>query len=165
MDGINLRAITTVLLLAFGVGLAACDGQAGEGATAVPGSGGGASTTIDPTGRADGESPQELADRLHALVQQQRDHTALADDDPKECEDLCSLSTSICGVKEKLCRIADERVGEESYQQLCREAKQECRDAQDSCMDCVEKHVHSQSGRPASSDETPDEAKETTAPE
>jgi hypothetical protein len=140
----ELRSIYLVVLLAAGVAMAACDERAGGGPVPPSGSGG-AATDFGPEGTAEGESPQELAERLRAMASEQRKLLTMADQDPAQCEDLCSLSTSICGVKEKLCRIADERVGEESYQQLCREAKQECRDAQQSCIDCVENHVRRES--------------------
>lgn len=54
------------------------------------------------------------------------------------CEDLCSLMTSICQVKTKLCVLADDNPAEDEYQGLCREAQHECREAQDSCVACTE---------------------------
>jgi hypothetical protein len=54
------------------------------------------------------------------------------------CEDLCALASSICGVKEKLCEVADRHPGEEEYQSLCRKAELECSEAEDSCVACVE---------------------------
>jgi hypothetical protein len=91
-----------------------------------------------PEGLADGDSADELDARKDKLVQSMRDLRGAASSDPKQCEDLCSLATSICGVSEKLCNIADDHAGNDHYQDLCREAKRECREAQADCVACVE---------------------------
>jgi hypothetical protein len=93
-----------------------------------------------PEGHAEGDSREELERRLRRLLADQAPIAAAATGDPEACEKLCSLSTSICGVQEKLCNIAAEHGGDDSYQQLCREAKLECRHAQESCISCVERH-------------------------
>ena len=92
-------------------------------------------------GRQEGDSPEELRLRLGKLNDSHQQLFGAATEDPSKCEDLCSLATSICGIKEKLCNIADEHVGREEYQRLCREAKQDCGAARESCIDCVEMHA------------------------
>jgi hypothetical protein len=94
-----------------------------------------------PEGWNEGDSRDELEARLRRLVEQQGAMKTAASANAGACEDICSLATSICGVQEKLCSIADRHPGEDEYQGLCREAKQECRAAQDDCITCVEKHA------------------------
>lgn len=91
-----------------------------------------------PEGLAEGDSADELDARKDKLVLQMRELEQAASSDPKQCEDLCSLATSICGVSEKLCNIADDHAGNDHYQDLCREAKRECHEAQADCVACVE---------------------------
>jgi hypothetical protein len=91
-----------------------------------------------PEGLAEGDSADELDARKDKLVEQLHGMRASATTDPRQCEDLCSLATSICGVAEKLCNIADDHVGNDHYQDLCREAKRECHEAQSDCVKCVE---------------------------
>jgi hypothetical protein len=62
-------------------------------------------------------------------------HDAMSD--VEVCEDLCSLATSICEVAKRLEVIANRNAGNESYQQLSREAQLECREAMESCTNCV----------------------------
>jgi hypothetical protein len=82
----------------------------------------------DAAGPHEGDSALELDARLKRLREDQTQ------------QDVCSLATSICGVKEKLCNIADEHPGDADYQELCRKAKQECQQAQEACVGCVERH-------------------------
>lgn len=113
-----------------------------------------------PEGWGEGDSRDELRARLTRLVEQQRVMASAAAASAAACEDICSLATSICGVQEKLCSIADEHPGEDEYQGLCREAKQECRAAQDDCIGCVEKHTKTGGAEGASA---PSEAVEAPA--
>lgn len=94
----------------------------------------------DATGPHDGEDAGQLRVRLEKLRSRQLEITASAQGDAAVCEDLCSLATSICGVKEKLCNLADGHPQDDGYQNLCREARQECGEAQASCVNCVEQH-------------------------
>ena len=101
-----LRAVS-LSLVGLLMGAAACDARAGGGAaTTRPGEGAG---PVAPEGNEEGDSPEELELRLERLVNEQADQMKLAASDSAACEELCSLATSICGVQEKLCVIADER--------------------------------------------------------
>ena len=125
--------------------IAACDpgGQAGEGPVLeTPGGAGGAGVAPPEEGVAEGDSADELNARKQRLYVEFRALVEEGSNDPDTCERLCSLATSICGVQEKLCNIAEDHVGDDHYQSLCREAKRECRDAQDRCIDCVERHAN-----------------------
>lgn len=113
-------------------------GQSSGGVTVTPGEGVHADT---PEGRGEGDSRDELEQRMRDLVGKQQDMSERASADAGVCEDICSLATSICGVQEKLCVIADDHPGDADYQGLCREAKQECKSAQDECIRCVERHA------------------------
>ena len=112
-------------------------------------------------GWGEGDSRDELKARLTRLVAQQRVMATAAAASAAACEDICSLATSICGVQEKLCSIADEHPGEDEYQGLCREAKQECRAAQEDCIGCVEKHTKTGGAEAASVSEDSAEAPAT----
>ena len=140
------------LALTFALGTfaaSACTtGRAGEGPTITPGETG--AHADQPEGWGEGDSRDELQLRLRKLVEQQRAMASAAGASPSTCEDICSLATSICGVQEKLCSIADKHPGEEAYQGLCREAKQECREAQDDCIRCVEQHAQTGGAQGAS---------------
>lgn len=128
------------LWICVAAGLApACTTQSGTGtATVTPGED---ARPDAPEGRSEGDSRDELEARMHKLVAEQKARVEAASGSAAACEDLCSLATSICGVREKLCAIADEHPGDESYQALCREAKQECQAAQNDCVRCVERHA------------------------
>lgn len=138
MTRIRWQAIK-VAVFGAAVALAGCGPVSSEGGTVTP---------VQPVERAgpeamgphDGEDVGELRLRLEKLRSQQLEITASAQGDPAVCEDLCSLATSICGVKEKLCNLADDHPGDDGYQNLCREARQECGEAQGSCVSCVEQH-------------------------
>ncbi len=133
-------------------GLTACVPQGARGnASVVPGHDEAGPKAADAPLEEphEGETASELAARLDRLRTRQRDFQARAASDVAACENLCALATSICGIQEKLCSLADERPGDEDYQRLCRQAKVECREAQDACVACVERH----SSQPASSAE------------
>ncbi|RMH00273.1 MAG: hypothetical protein D6705_00855 [Deltaproteobacteria bacterium] len=102
----------------------------------------------EPREPHEGETAPELAERLRRLRTQQGEYLPASAKDPDACEYVCSLATSICGVKEKLCRLADERPADETYQQYCREAKLACKNAQDNCIGCVEALEGRASGSP-----------------
>lgn len=137
-------------LLVTGLAVQGCTTTAGGGPVTLP-------PDVDarpdaPEGRGEGDSRDELEARMHKLVEQQKSRVEAASGSPEVCEDLCSLATSICGVREKLCSIADDHPGDESYQGLCREAKQECQAAQNDCVRCVERHANDGGAKPASAD-------------
>lgn len=119
--------------------VAAC-GPRGSGGTVTPDRGGG----VPPDGpgpegqQESNESIDDLGARLDRLRTKQAELASRADGSFGVCEDLCSLASSICSVKEKLCEIADRHPGEEEYQGLCRKAELECGEAEDSCVACVE---------------------------
>jgi hypothetical protein len=116
----------------------ACDQRSGGG-TVTP-SGRDADSELTPEGEFEGESIDELDIRLQHLVEQQNQQITVGNIDAAKCEDLCELSRAICEVKTKMCEIADERVADDDYQNLCRVAKQRCQRASDSCIRCVEHH-------------------------
>lgn len=122
----------------------ACD-ERSSGGTVIP-TDEGVGTTIDPKGEFEGESIDELKIRLDRLVGQQEQLVAASSSDAGKCEELCELSRAICEVKTKMCDIADERVADDEYQNLCRQAKQRCQRASDSCIRCVQNHERSYQG-------------------
>ncbi|KIG17447.1 hypothetical protein DB30_03148 [Enhygromyxa salina] len=116
----------------------ACDQRSGGG-TITP-TGHGSDSKLTPEGEFEGESIDELDLRLRRLVEQSEQQVTSANLDTGKCEELCELSRAICEVKTKMCEIADERVGDDEYQDLCRVAKQRCQRASQSCVRCVEHH-------------------------
>ena len=119
----------------------ACD-QGSGGGTVVPG-GQGSDSELQPEGEFEGESIDELHLRLNQLTEK-REKLVSSGQDPKQCEDLCDLSRAICEIKDKMCEIADDRVADDEYQNLCRVAKQRCEQASDSCVRCVQDGVNRQ---------------------
>ena len=120
--------------------LAACGPRSGTtpGTVAPQPAGPGQVAPEEPAEPHEGETAPELAERLRRLRAKQGEYLPASSSDPDACEYVCSLATSICGVKEKLCRLADERPADETYQHYCREAKLACKNAQDNCVACVE---------------------------
>jgi hypothetical protein len=116
---------------------AGCGPQTGGG-TVTPGTSGSGGSDPDPQGVTEGEGMGELRKRLGDLVDRERGLRPVATSDAGKCEELCELATSICSVQEKLCELADDHPDDDSYQGLCREARNECREAQESCVRCVE---------------------------
>ena len=145
-------ALLTCLVMAS----ACTTGRVAEGPSVTPGEPG--EHAHQPEGWNEGDSRDELEARLRRLVEQEGAMKSAASASAGACEDICSLATSICGVQEKLCSIADRHPGEDEYQGLCREAKQECRAAQEDCIACVEKHAQPTADAKAA-------ATETTVPE
>lgn len=129
------RRFVVGLLVGLGFAGTGCVNASTGPAVVTPGS---EPAPDQPEGMADGDSADELDARKDKLVESMRELRGAASSDPKQCEDLCSLATSICGVSEKLCNIADDHAGNEHYQDLCREAKRECHEAQADCVACVE---------------------------
>jgi hypothetical protein len=121
-------------LLATGCGQAA----SGAGGTITPGGNGNVRDAADPEGDAEGNDVGALRERLERLSRDQDAKASGSDGSFGACEDLCSLASSICTVKEKLCEVAERHPGEEEYQGLCRKAELECSEAEDSCVACVE---------------------------
>ena len=101
---------------AFGLALvlpaSACTTTAGGTAPVIPP--GEEARPDAPEGRGEGDSRDELEARMHKLVAEQQGRLEAAAGSAKACEDLCSLATSICGVREKLCSIADDHPGDDS---------------------------------------------------
>jgi hypothetical protein len=131
------RVWSLVVVLAC-VCASACE-QGSSGGTVVPG-GQGSDSQLEPEGSYQGESIDELRLRLERLSNQQQQLSVASSDDPDTCEQTCELSRSICEVKTKMCKLADERPSDSEYQDLCRVAKQRCQQASDSCVDCVQHH-------------------------
>lgn len=138
-----MNRIALVCLLVTASALA-CD-ERSSGGTVIP-TDEGVGTTIDPKGEFEGESIDELKIRLDRLVGKQEQLVAASSSDAGKCEELCELSRAICEVKTKMCDIADERVADDEYQNLCRQAKQRCQRASDSCIRCVQTHERSYHG-------------------
>jgi hypothetical protein len=158
---VSLGLAFAVTLLAGSLG---CGPTAGTGAGTVS-PGGAHDGELQGEGRQEGESADELELRLRRLVSEQESLIVPANSEAGTCEDLCSLATSICGIKEKLCNIADRHPTDPSYTQLCREAKQECRESQDSCIRCVERHASPSDGADAEPAAAPrEEAVEEASP-
>ena len=139
------RTFGGLAIVGLCLGLMACGPTAGTGAGTVS-PGGASDGELQGEGRQEGESADELELRLRRLVSEQEGLVVPASSEPDTCEDLCSLATSICGIKEKLCNLADRHPNDPSYTNLCREAKQECGDSQDACIQCVEHHAASDAG-------------------
>ncbi len=133
------RRLTVAVVLAFALG---CD-QQGGGGTVVP-DGRGSDSELRPEGEHQGESMAELALRLDELTGRRASLVAASNEDSSKCEAVCELSRAICEVKTKMCTIAEERVTDPDYQNLCRKAKQQCSEASDSCIRCVERSSLSQ---------------------
>lgn len=114
----------------------------GSGGTVIP-TDEGVGTQIDPKGEFEGESINELAIRLDRLVVKQEQLITASNSNAGKCEELCELARSICEVQTKMCELADERVADNEYQNLCRQAKQRCQKASNSCVRCVQTHERS----------------------
>jgi hypothetical protein len=127
-------SLAAVLLVGSG-----CGPVASGGGTVAPGGNGNVRDGADPEGREEGDNNvDDLRVRLERLTREQDDRSSSSDGSFGACEDLCSLASSICTVKEKLCEVADRHPGEEEYQGLCRKADLECSESEDSCVACVE---------------------------
>ena len=122
--------------------LGACDTR-GSAGSVTPGGSLGNDSELRPEGEFEGESIDELRLRLDHLVEDQKRQVQAAAKDASECEELCELSKAICEVKTKMCEIADERIGDDEYQNLCRRAKLRCQEASESCVRCVRHHQRS----------------------
>ena len=133
--------LATLLLLCSCLAASACD-QRGSAGTVVP-SGHGSDSELTSGGEFEGDSIDELALRLQRLVERHELKLTAANDDGGQCEELCEISRAICEVKTKMCELADERVTDGQYQDLCRRAKQRCTKASDSCVRCVQHHQQS----------------------
>ncbi|MCA9710505.1 MAG: hypothetical protein KDK70_31985 [Myxococcales bacterium] len=125
-----------LLLLASSL---ACGPRGSDGSPVTPGGNGAAPDGPGPQGPNESdESIDDLRARLDRLHAKQAEMATSSDGSFGVCEDLCSLASSICSVKEKLCEVADRHPGEEEYQGLCRKAELECSETEDSCVACVE---------------------------
>ena len=128
----------TVVMLGAWLLTAGCGPTAGGGGTVAPAGNGNVRDGADPEGEEEGNDVGSLQARLERLSREQDAKASGSDGSFGACEDLCSLASSICTVKEKLCEVADRHPGEEEYQGLCRKAELECSEAEDSCVACVE---------------------------
>jgi hypothetical protein len=140
----------TAVILGSCLLTAGCGPSASGGGTVAPGGNGNVRDGSDPEGQEEGDDVGALRARLDRLSTQQHEKASGSDGSFGACEDLCSLASSICTVKEKLCDVADRHPGEEEYQGLCRKAELECSEAEDSCVACVEAR-ESREGAKASS--------------
>lgn len=163
---ITTRITKTLEAALFGLVLtgSACDDARGGGGTVVPHTEG-VGTNITPDGQFEGESINELAIRLDRLVTRQDQLVATSTSDSGKCEELCELSRAICEVKTKMCEIADDRVNDDEYQNLCRQAKQRCQRASDSCVRCVQTHERAYDTRGTCEGEAAAAKPEPAAPE
>lgn len=147
-------ALLRPLRLGVGLGLltvlAACQPGARGAGTVTPGGNGAVSEGPGPEGPNEGNNIGDLEARLDRLRVQHTKVSHSSDGSFGVCEDLCSLASQICTVKEKLCEIADRHPGEDEYQGLCRKAELECNEAEDSCVDCVEARESSSEAAPSS---------------
>jgi hypothetical protein len=117
---------------------ASCDARS-SGGTVIP-TDHGSDSQLTPEGDFEGETMGELSSRLDRLLANQDQLMAASSKDAGKCEELCELSRAICEVKTKMCEIADTRVFDDEYQNLCRQAKQRCQRASESCVRCVAHH-------------------------
>ena len=129
----SMRRTVFALALVLGCGPSA----GGTGGTVTPAGGGGIGD-VPPNGTGEERSMGELQKKLELFRREKSEIMTASTRDPAVCEELCSLASDICEVKEKLCELADEHPGDDQYQNLCREAHNECREAQNSCVRCVE---------------------------
>lgn len=136
MSGRPSDAASKWILVVGLAGLVGCAAQGGSGSVSMESPGD--AMPDQPVGRAEGESADELDAQKDRMVSDYRSKVTRASTDAVACEQLCSLATSICGVQEKLCGIADDHPADDHYQDLCREAKRECSETQASCIACVE---------------------------
>jgi hypothetical protein len=118
--------------------VAGCGQSAAGGGTVTPGGNGNVPEGSDPEGQSEGDNIGDLKARLERLSAAQAEKASRSDASFGVCEDLCSLASGICTVKEKLCEVADRHPGEEEYQGLCRKAELECSEAEDACVTCVQ---------------------------
>lgn len=144
---------SAVVSLGAYVLVAGCGPTASGGGTVAPG-GNGSVREAEPEGEEEGNDVGALRQRLERLSTEQAARASSSDASFGACQDLCSLASSICSVKEKLCEVADRHPGEEEYQGLCRKAELECSEAEDSCVACVESR-ESRDQAPASSPAKP----------
>jgi len=130
--------------------LTACGPSASDGGTVTPGGNGAVPEGAVPEGAQESNNIGDLKARLDRLGVKHSEMASSGQASFGVCEDLCSLASSICSVKEKLCDVADQHPGEEEYQGLCRRAELECSEAEDSCVSCVEAREGSESPPEAS---------------
>lgn len=145
------RSIGFGMVLGVLMASSACQMGARGGGSATPGGNGAVSEGPDPEGPNEGDNIGDLKARLDRLRTEQAQMMSSSDGSFGVCEDLCSLASKICTVKEKLCEIADRHAGEDEYQGLCRKAVLECNEAEDSCVDCVEARESSEASEAAAS--------------
>lgn len=136
----SLELTRVILCSALGsvLVLTGCGPVASGGGAVTPGGNGNTPEGADPEGEQEGNDVGALEQRLERLSSEQDAQVKASDGSFGACEELCSLASSICTVKEKLCEVADRHPGEEEYQGLCRKAELECSEAEDSCVACVE---------------------------
>jgi hypothetical protein len=59
---------------------------------------------------------------------------AVKDEDP--CSRICSIATAVCGLRERICLLADEHADEPRYAAACKRAERDCTRATEACDDC-----------------------------
>ena len=136
--GLRYTARAFPLAAVFGWALAGCGPRIGQNPGVIgPGEGGAPPPANDGTDPHAGSTLGELEMRLDSLTTKRDAALESAMSDVDTCEDLCSLASSICEVAKRLEVIANRNAGNESYQQLSRQAQLECREAMESCTNCV----------------------------
>lgn len=136
--GFARRSLALGVVLGTLAVVSGCQPQASGGGTVTPGGNGAVTDGPGPDGHDEGNNIGDLRARLQRLGVEHAAMSSNVDASFNVCEDLCSLASNICTVKEKLCDIADDHPGEDEYQDLCRKAELECGEAEDSCVSCVE---------------------------
>jgi hypothetical protein len=59
---------------------------------------------------------------------------AVKDEDP--CSRICAIATSVCGLRERICVLADAHADESRYAAACKRAERDCARATEACDDC-----------------------------
>jgi hypothetical protein len=145
-SGLTFALVIAVASLS---GLSGCR-TATAGGTVTPGGTDDPNEGPDPQGHEESNNIGDLEVRLDRLHDDRVKMSSSDEGDFGVCEDLCELASNICVVKEKLCNLADDHPGDDSYQDLCREARNECHAANESCISCAE----GKAGEPAPAPES-----------
>lgn len=59
---------------------------------------------------------------------------ATKDEDP--CARICTIATTVCELRVRICALADEHAGETRYAAACKRASNDCTRATEACDDC-----------------------------
>lgn len=56
------------------------------------------------------------------------------DEDP--CARICTIATTVCGLRDRICALAEEHTDEARYAAACKRARNDCTRATEACDDC-----------------------------